>query len=254
MISKLTLAGFRACVDTTALALGPLTVLAGANNTGKSSFIGALLSLVQSQQAASRHRLLLSNDWVDLGPFDELLSPDRQTFTIGMEGLWALTALANPRCGPRERTRRSRDRRDPRSASSSPRPTPRRNVLRPARAKRTSGHRRDAQRTRRRGFVPCRETDRARARTDCTQLFLPAQRANRRRANQHQPIGPSTRRPRGVLRPIGLRIARAARSSMIALNHSFVANIMTAPLTRAHAALFVRRTCPTPYGRAAACA
>lgn len=86
MLDRITLSGFRACADTTPLVLGPLTVLAGPNNTGKSSFIGALLSLVQSQQAASRHRLLLSGDWVDLGPFDELLSPDHQTFSIGLEG------------------------------------------------------------------------------------------------------------------------------------------------------------------------
>lgn len=86
MLSRLTLAGFRACTDVTPLQLAPLTVLAGANNTGKSSFIGALLALVQSQQAASRHRLLLSGEWVDLGPFDELVSPDRQAFSIGVDG------------------------------------------------------------------------------------------------------------------------------------------------------------------------
>lgn len=86
MLERITLAGFRSCVDTTQLVLCPLTVLAGANNTGKSSFIGALLALIQSQQAASRHRLLLNGEWVDLGPFDELLSPDRQTFSIGVEG------------------------------------------------------------------------------------------------------------------------------------------------------------------------
>ena len=86
MLSRLSLAGFRACIDTTILELGPLTVLVGANNVGKSSFVGALLSLVQSQQAASRHRLLLSGEWVDLSPFDELLSPDRSTFSIGIEG------------------------------------------------------------------------------------------------------------------------------------------------------------------------
>lgn len=94
MLSKLALAGFRACVDATSLTLGPLTVLAGANNTGKSSFVGALLSLVQSHQTASRHRLLLSGDWVDLGPFDELLSPDRQTFSIGIEGSIESEALS----------------------------------------------------------------------------------------------------------------------------------------------------------------
>jgi len=86
MLDRITLRGFRACADTTVLPFGALSVLAGANNTGKSSFIGALLALVQSQQAASRHRLLLSGEWVDLGPFDELLSPDHQTFSIGIEG------------------------------------------------------------------------------------------------------------------------------------------------------------------------
>lgn len=86
MLDSIQLTGFRACADTTPLALGPLSVLAGANNTGKSSFIGALLALVQSQQSASRNRLLLQGEWVDLGPFDELLSPDHQSFSIGVEG------------------------------------------------------------------------------------------------------------------------------------------------------------------------
>ena len=86
MLTRLTLAGLRACVDATSLELGPLTVLAGANNAGKSTFVGALLALVQSQQAASRHRLLLSGAWVDLGPFDEVLSPDCEAFSIGIEG------------------------------------------------------------------------------------------------------------------------------------------------------------------------
>jgi hypothetical protein len=86
MLASLQLSGFRACADATPLALGRLSVLAGANNTGKSSFIGALLALVQSQQAASRHRLLLKGEWVDLGPFEELLSPDHQTFSVSVEG------------------------------------------------------------------------------------------------------------------------------------------------------------------------
>ncbi len=86
MLSRLVLSGFRACVDPTTLDLAPFTMIAGANNTGKSSFIGALLALVQSGQAAARHKLLLSGDWVDLGPYDQLVSPDRQKFTIGLEG------------------------------------------------------------------------------------------------------------------------------------------------------------------------
>lgn len=94
MLASLQLSGFRACADATPLALGRLSVLAGANNTGKSSFIGALLALVQSQQAASRHRLLLKGEWVDLGPYDELLSPDHQTFSIAVEGRIGETELS----------------------------------------------------------------------------------------------------------------------------------------------------------------
>jgi predicted ATPase len=73
-------------VDRTTLDLAPLTLLAGANNAGKSSFLGALLAFCQSEQSASRHQLLLSGEWVDLGPFDELVSPDRDSFSIGIEG------------------------------------------------------------------------------------------------------------------------------------------------------------------------
>jgi hypothetical protein len=86
MLTSVQLSGFRACADATPVALGRLSILAGANNAGKSSFVGALLALVQSQQAASRHRLLLKGEWVDLGPFDELLAPDHHTFSIAVEG------------------------------------------------------------------------------------------------------------------------------------------------------------------------
>jgi predicted ATPase len=85
-LRSLTLQGFRSCPDPTRLAFAPLTILAGANNTGKSSFVGALLALVQSAQAGSRDQLHLNGHWVDLGPFDELLSPDCETFSFGVEG------------------------------------------------------------------------------------------------------------------------------------------------------------------------
>lgn len=86
MLSRLILEGFRSCVDRTTLDLAPLTLLAGANNAGKSSFLGALLAFCQSEQLASRHQLHLKGEWVDLGPFDELVSPDRDSFSIGIEG------------------------------------------------------------------------------------------------------------------------------------------------------------------------
>ena len=112
MLDRLTLSGLRSCVDTTAIDLQPLTVIAGPNNVGKSTFIGALLALVQSQQAASRHRLLLSGEWVDLGPFNELLSPDRDRFSIGVEGsrdgeplsvVWDLVEVPERRTRPEAR-------------------------------------------------------------------------------------------------------------------------------------------------------
>ena len=87
MLSKLILDGFRSCVDRTALDFAPLTLLAGTNNAGKSSFLGTLLAFCQSEQSASRYQLQLSGEWVDLGPFDELLSPDRDSFSIGIEGI-----------------------------------------------------------------------------------------------------------------------------------------------------------------------
>ena len=86
MLRKLILQGFRSCVGSTTLELGALTLVAGANNAGKSSFLGALLVLFQSEQAASGHRLLLNGEWVDLGPYAELLSPDHEGFSIGIEG------------------------------------------------------------------------------------------------------------------------------------------------------------------------
>lgn len=87
MLTSLHLEGFRSCAERTSLALAPLTVIAGANNVGKSSFLGVLLALTQSAQVASKHKLLLAGQWVDLGPFDELLSPGRSdTFTVGVTG------------------------------------------------------------------------------------------------------------------------------------------------------------------------
>lgn len=86
MLTNFTLSGFRSWNARTSLELAPLTVLAGANNTGKSSMIGALLALLQSEQATSGERVLLSGDWIELGHYPEVLSPGADGFSIGIAG------------------------------------------------------------------------------------------------------------------------------------------------------------------------
>lgn len=87
MLNSFSLKGFRSWDERTAIDLAPLTILAGANNVGKSSVIGALLALVQSEHAASGDILLLTGEWVELGPFAELLAPSStEGFSIGVVG------------------------------------------------------------------------------------------------------------------------------------------------------------------------
>lgn len=84
MLQSLTVEGVRSFEEHTSIDVGRLTVLAGANNTGKSTIIGLLLALMQSVEAASGLTLLLQGDWVDLGPFDQL-APKRR-FSVGLTG------------------------------------------------------------------------------------------------------------------------------------------------------------------------
>lgn len=88
MLHSLSLENVRSWVDRSTLRLGQLTLLAGPNNAGKSSFLGGLQALIQSEQAHSKDELLLSGDWVDLGSFDQLLSASARTaeFSIGLTG------------------------------------------------------------------------------------------------------------------------------------------------------------------------
>jgi hypothetical protein len=90
MLHGITLDGFRSFTDNTWVELAPLTVVAGQNNTGKSSVLGALAALVQSQELSSRAALLLQGDWVDLGRFDEVVSFRRtgavRSFDVGVVG------------------------------------------------------------------------------------------------------------------------------------------------------------------------
>lgn len=90
MLRSVLLDGFRSFQSSTTLPFAPLTILAGPNNVGKSSVIGALLAFLQSEQAQSGDALLLSGSWCDLGGFDQVLCAslpaDRRHFAIGLTG------------------------------------------------------------------------------------------------------------------------------------------------------------------------
>jgi energy-coupling factor transporter ATP-binding protein EcfA2 len=90
MLQGITLDGFRSFAESTWIELAPVTVLAGANNVGKSSVLAALAALVQSTEQSSGSALLLRGDWIDLGRFDEVVSFGRtgeaRTFDLGLVG------------------------------------------------------------------------------------------------------------------------------------------------------------------------
>lgn len=88
MLRTVTLDGFRCFGEPTRVELSGLTVLAGANNVGKSSIIHALVALVQAEQQQSRELLPLVGEWVDLGSFQQVLNQYRsgaqRYFQIGL--------------------------------------------------------------------------------------------------------------------------------------------------------------------------
>ena len=91
MLQGITLDGFRSFSENTWIDLAPLTVLAGANNVGKSSVLAALAALVQSvEQTPGVAFLLLRGDWIDLGHFDEVVNYHRtggaRAFDLGLVG------------------------------------------------------------------------------------------------------------------------------------------------------------------------
>lgn len=90
MLRSVLLDGFRSFQSPTTLPFAPLTILAGPDNVGKSSVIGALLAFLQSEQAQSGDALQLSGSWCELGGFDQVLCAslpaDRRRFSIGLTG------------------------------------------------------------------------------------------------------------------------------------------------------------------------
>jgi hypothetical protein len=90
MLRSVLLDGFRSFQSPTTIPFAPLTILAGPNNVGKSSVIGALLAFLQSEQTQSGDALQLSGAWCDLGAFDQALCAslpaDQRQFSIGLTG------------------------------------------------------------------------------------------------------------------------------------------------------------------------
>lgn len=77
MLQALNIDGFRSYADFTKIELAPLTILAGANNVGKSSVIAALATLAQSVERGGSRGLALRGEWVHLGRFDEVVNAQR---------------------------------------------------------------------------------------------------------------------------------------------------------------------------------
>src|SRR5215218_6243205 len=66
--------GFGPYVDTGWVKLAPLTVLIGANSSGKSSFLSPLLLLKQSLASRTgRNALLTRGDYIDVGVFEDFV-------------------------------------------------------------------------------------------------------------------------------------------------------------------------------------
>jgi len=82
-ITKLSVAGFKSIAKETALDIKPLTLLAGANSSGKSSFMQPLLLLKQTLDAPYLPApLLLSGPNVNFTSFDQMLTCQKGKSTI----------------------------------------------------------------------------------------------------------------------------------------------------------------------------
>lgn len=86
MISKWVLSNFKSIREKTELELAPLTIFAGANSSGKSTFIQSILMIAQtlSSKVGSRS-VVLNGPLTRLGQFDDLKSNDGESDEIDIE-------------------------------------------------------------------------------------------------------------------------------------------------------------------------
>ncbi len=90
---------FKSVGDTQALQLAPLTVLAGANNSGKSSLLQAILIMAQTLRSSTDDpALVLDGELFQRGEAQELIHFGRRTASLALEA-----DLAPPRISPETR-------------------------------------------------------------------------------------------------------------------------------------------------------
>src|SRR4051812_48265369 len=89
MIRRVMVRSFKSVSDGVNLQLAPLTILAGANSSGKSTLLQTILLTTQTLSSKVTSRpLVLNGPTVRLGAFDDVLSlhaPKSRSFTIGFE-------------------------------------------------------------------------------------------------------------------------------------------------------------------------
>src|SRR5688572_21616642 len=97
MLRRWSLAGFKAFGELTTLHMAPLTILAGANSSGKSTILQSVLWLKQTiQYGAPARPLALNGPLIRLGTFDDVIHAKRQpsTMSIGFVFDFTQTELA----------------------------------------------------------------------------------------------------------------------------------------------------------------
>lgn len=74
MLKSISMENYKCFKDKTDIEIAPLTVLCGANSSGKSSILKSLLMLKQSyENESTSHTMLFSGDYVDNGSFDDVV-------------------------------------------------------------------------------------------------------------------------------------------------------------------------------------
>lgn len=83
------LKNYRCFADTGKIQLRPLTLLIGANSSGKSSFLRFFPALAQTLRSETYGAFSFTNDWVDLGSFEHTVfrgaKPKEISIELGME-------------------------------------------------------------------------------------------------------------------------------------------------------------------------
>ncbi len=83
-MKSIRLKGFRSLHDTKQIELKPLTVIVGANGSGKSTFLRSFPMLRQSAEAKPKGPILFFGDYVDFGSFAEFVSSGEESSELSI--------------------------------------------------------------------------------------------------------------------------------------------------------------------------